>query len=95
MKETIITATVKIAAITAAITLGITTTGCASMQEAFGQLDEAIVTILEEEGQEAAIEQIDKWVEEGKLGYANAKKIKEAIPLGIEKLKETMNNEEE
>ena len=41
------------------------------------------------------IEYIDKLVAEGKLGTANAEKIKEAIPLGIEKLKELMGELEQ
>lgn len=91
-KETTLTASLKIAFLAGAIALATTVTGCAYLQEAFGQLDKAIITILENQGQEAAIKQIDKWVEEGKLGYANADKIKAAIPLGIEKLKEAMND---
>lgn len=50
----------------------------------------AILAYVETQGQEKAIEYIDQLVEEGKLGAANAERIKEAIPLGIEKLREVM-----
>ena len=50
----------------------------------------AILEYVETQGQEKAIEYIDQLVVEGKLGAANAEKIKAAIPQGIEKLKEVM-----
>ena len=55
----------------------------------------AILEYVENEGQEKAIEYIDKLVAEGKLGIANAEKIKAAIPLGIEKLREVMGEIEQ
>lgn len=45
---------------------------------------------LKNSAHQAIIEYIDQLVAEGKLGSANAEKLKEAIPLGIEKLKEVM-----
>lgn len=51
---------------------------------------QAIIEYVETEGKEKAIEYIDQLVAEGKLGSANAEKLKEAIPQGIEKLKEVM-----
>lgn len=50
----------------------------------------AILEYVENQGQEAAIKYIDQLVEEGKLGAANAEKLKAAIPLGIDKLREVM-----
>lgn len=50
----------------------------------------AIIEFLETKGQDKALEYIDKLVAEGKLGTANAEKIKAAIPLGIDKVKEVM-----
>ena len=41
------------------------------------------------------IEYIDKLVAEGKLGTANAEKIKAAIPLGIDRLREVMGELEQ
>ena len=55
----------------------------------------AILEFVETQGQEKAIEYIDKLVAEGKLGTANAEKIKEAIPYGIEKLREVMGELEQ
>ena len=50
----------------------------------------AILEYVETQGQEKALELVDQLVADGKLGAANAEKIKEAIPLGIEKLRELM-----
>lgn len=55
----------------------------------------AILEYVETRGQEAAVEYIDQLVAEGKLGSANAEKLKEAIPQGIEKLKEVMGELEQ
>ena len=55
----------------------------------------AILEYVETHGQEKAIEYIDQLVAEGKLGSANAERIKEAIPLGIEKLREVMGEIEQ
>ena len=55
----------------------------------------AILEYVETQGQEKAIEYIDQLVAEGKLGSANAEKLKEAIPQGIEKLKEVMGEIEQ
>lgn len=55
----------------------------------------AILEYVETKGQEEALEYIDQLVAEGKLGNANAEKIKEAIPQGIEKLREVMGELEQ
>ena len=55
----------------------------------------AILEYVENRGQEKALEYIDQLVEEGKLGSANAERIKEAIPAGIEKLREVMGELEQ
>ena len=52
--------------------------------------DSSILEYLENDGQARAIEYIDQLVADGKLGAANAEKLKAAIPLGIEKLREVM-----
>ena len=64
-------------------------TGC-DRQEIRDTAHQAILEYLENDGQARAVEYIDQLVEEGKLGAANAEKLKAAIPLGIEKLKEVM-----
>ena len=69
-------------------------TGCAIMQDQRDEIRAAIIEYVETKGQAAAIDYIDKLVEDGKLGATNAEKIKAAIPQGIEKLKETMKTEE-
>lgn len=61
--------------------------GCAS-QEA---VKTAIVTYLDENGQDMASEFIDKLVADGRLGSANAADIKAALPQGVEKVKEVIN----
>ena len=55
----------------------------------------AILEYVENRGQEKALEYIDQLVEEGKLGSENAERIKEAIPAGIEKLREVMGELEQ
>ena len=87
----------EIAALCSAALL-VTLAGCLSDEQTEELKDAAHTAILEyveTQGKEKAIEYIDKLVEEGKLGSANAEKIKEAIPLGIEKLKELMGELEQ
>ena len=76
----------------------VTLAGCLSdeqTEEIRNAAHSAILEYVETQGQEKAIEYIDQLVEEGNLGAANAEKIKEAIPLGIEKLKELMGELEQ
>ena len=71
----------------------VTLAGCLSDEQTEELRDaahSAILEYVENQGQEKALEYIDKLVAEGKLGSANAEKIKAAIPLGIEKLREVM-----
>lgn len=49
-----------------------------------------ILELLEEKGAPAAIEYIDSLVEDGRLGAKNAEDIKAAIPLGVDKVKEKL-----
>ena len=82
----------EIAALCSAALL-VTLAGCLSDEQTEELKDAAHTAILEyveTQGQEKAIEYIDQLVADGKLGAANAEKIKEAIPLGIEKLREVM-----
>ncbi len=64
-------------------------TGC-DRQEIRDTAHQAILEYVENQGQARAIEYIDQLVADGKLGAANAEKLKAAIPLGIEKLREVM-----
>lgn len=76
----------------------VTLAGCLSdeqTKELRNAAHSAILEYVETQGQENALEYIDQLVAEGKLGAANAKKIKEAIPQGIEKLKEVMGEIEQ
>ncbi len=78
--------------------VGAMMTGCFSEEkkaEIKNKVHAAILTYVESQGQEKAIEYIDKLVAEGKLGTANADKLKAALPLGIDKLKGVMLKEEE
>ena len=71
----------------------VTLAGCLSddqREELRDAAHAAILEYVENDGQEKALEYIDQLVADGKLGAANAEKIKAAIPLGIEKLKEVM-----
>ena len=52
----------------------------------------AILEYVENQGQEKALELVDQLVAEDKLGAANAEKIKAAIPLGIDRLREVMGD---
>lgn len=70
-----------------------TLAGCLSdeqTEELKNAAHSAILEYVETQGQEKAIEYIDQLVADGKLGAANAEKIKAAIPLGIDKLREVM-----
>ena len=55
----------------------------------------AILEHVENVWQETALEFIDQLVSEGKLGSATAAKIKAAIPLGIEKIREVLGESEQ
>lgn len=54
------------------------------------EIRDKIVELIETDGKDAAIQYIDKLVEDGRLGATNAEDIKAAIPQGIEKVKEIM-----
>lgn len=84
----------EIAALCSAALL-VTLAGCLSdeqTEELKNAAHSAILEYVETQGQTAAVEYIDQLVADGKLGAANAEKIKEAIPLGIEKLREVMGD---
>lgn len=87
----------EIAAICSAALL-VTLAGCLSdeqTEELRNAAHSAILEYVETQGQEKALEYIDKLVAEGKLGTANAEKIKAAIPLGIDRLREVMGELEQ
>lgn len=87
----------EIAAICSAALL-VTLAGCLSdeqTEELKNAAHGAILEYVETQGQEKALEFIDQLVADGKLGAANAEKIKEALPQGIEKLKEVMGELEQ
>ena len=63
--------------------------GCFSAEKK-AEIRDKIVEMIETNGQDAAIQYIDKLVEDGRLGATNAEDIKAAIPQGIEKVKEIM-----
>lgn len=76
-----------------AIAIAVTAAGCLSneqKEELKNSAHTAILEYVETQRQEKALELVDQLVAEGKLGAANAAKIKAAIPLGIEKLRELM-----
>ncbi len=80
------------------VSLLITLAGCLSdeqTEELRNAAHSAILEYVENQGQEKALEYIDKLVTEGKLGTANAEKIKAAIPLGIDRLREVMGELEQ
>lgn len=78
-----------------AIAIAVAAAGCLNAEqkeELKNAAHSAILEYVETRGQTAAVEYIDQLVADGKLGAANAEKIKEAIPLGIEKLREVMGD---
>ena len=94
MKQKIFT---KIAALCSAALL-VTMAGCLSneqTEELRNAAHSAILEYVENQGQEKALELVDQLVAEGKLGAAKAEKIKEAIPAGIDNLKEVMGELEQ
>ena len=87
----------EIAALCSAAML-VTLAGCLSddqREELRDAAHAAILEYVENEGQEKALEYIDQLVADGKLGSANAEKIKEAIPAGIDRLREVMGEIEQ
>ena len=83
--------------LTAALLL-VTLAGCLSddqREELRNAAHSAILEYVENEGQEKALEYIDQLVADGKLGAANAEKIKAAIPEGIDRLREVMGEIEQ
>lgn len=87
----------EIAALCSAALL-VTLAGCLSDDQREELRDAAhsvILAYVETYGQEKAIEYVDQLVADGKLDAANAEKIKAAIPLGIEKLREVMGEIEQ
>lgn len=91
MKQKIFT---EIAALCSAALL-VTMAGCLSneqTEELRNAAHSAILEYVENQGQEKALELVDQLVAEGKLGAANAEKIKAAIPLGIDRLREVMGD---
>lgn len=76
-----------------AIAIAVAAAGCLNAEqkeELKNSAHQAIIEYVETQGQERALGFIDQLVADGKLGAANAERIKEAIPLGIEKLREVM-----
>ena len=72
--------------------------GCMSdsqQQELRSTVHTAILEYVENEGQARALEFIDQLVADGELGAANAEKIKDAIPAGIDRLREVMGELEQ
>ena len=69
--------------------LAVAICGCIG-DEQRAEINAKIVELIETSGQEAAVQYIDKLVEDGRLGATNAEDIKAAIPQGIEKVKEIM-----
>lgn len=67
--------------------------GCNLIADHREEIHAAILELVEEKGQPAAVAYIDKLVEQGKLGAANADRIKAAIPQGVDKLKEAMKED--
>ena len=68
-------------------------TGCMTEEqkvELKNKAHTAIIEYVQGKGKDKAIAYIDNLVAEGKLGAKNAEKIKNAIPQGIDKLKEVM-----
>ena len=87
----------EVAAICSAAML-VTLAGCLSDEQTEELKDaahSAILEYVETRGQVAAVEYIDQLVADGKLGAANAEKIKAAIPLGIDRLREVMGELEQ
>ena len=80
------------------VMLIVTLAGCLSSNQAAEIRDAAHTAILEyveNQGTAELTEYIDQMVDEGRLGAANAEKIKTAIPEGIERLREVMGELEQ
>lgn len=81
-----------------AISIAVAAAGCLNAEqkeELKNAAHSAILEYVETQGQEKALELVDQLVADGKLGAANAEKIKAAIPLGIDRLREVMGELEQ
>ena len=70
-------------------------TGCSMLsddqkKELDTAIQTAIIKAVDEKGQKAAEDFVDKLVEEGKLSESTAEQIKKVIPAGIEKVKKAL-----
>ena len=80
------------------VMLIVTLAGCLSAEQRLEIRDSAHTAILEyveNQGTAELTEYIDQLVAEGRLGAANAEKIKTAIPEGIDHLREVMGEIEQ
>ncbi len=80
------------------VMLIVTLAGCLSAEQRLEIRDSAHTAILEyveNQGTAELTEYIDQLVAEGRLGAANAEKIKSAIPEGIDHLREVMGEIEQ
>jgi len=80
--------------IAAAAMLTVIGTGCEYLQDHKEEINAEILKYAESKGKDAAIAYVDQKVAEGKLTKEKGDAIKAAIPLGIDKLKETIKTEE-
>lgn len=70
-------------------------TGCSMLsdgqkKELDAAIQTAVIKAIDEKGQKAAEDLVDKLVSEGKLSESTAEAVKKAIPAGIEKVKKTL-----
>ena len=80
------------------VMLIVTLAGCLSAEQRLEIRDSAHTAILEyveNQGTAELTEYIDQLVAEGRLGAANAEKIKTVIPEGIDRLREVMGDLEQ
>ena len=68
--------------------------GCGVFSGDTESIKAAILEYAEGSGKEKAIGYLDQLVADGKLGSANAEKLKAALDDGIDKLKEELEKEE-
>ncbi|MGE4300798.1 MAG: hypothetical protein AB7F40_04255 [Victivallaceae bacterium] len=77
------------------MSLAVLGTGCMLLEQYQDTIKDKIVSALEDQGVDAASAKIDELVSAGTLTAAQGAALKEALPLGVEKVKEILNQTEE
>ena len=77
------------------VTLAVFSAGCSILGQYQDTIKDKIIAALEDQGVTAASDKIDEAVADGLLTAAQGAALKEALPLGVEKVVSILNQMEE